>query len=338
VEPIIADAISVITLDGGLQPIVPAGTPVPSDRIEVGALRVDRHGQRIIELPFCSGDEDKLIGVLRISAADSAGFAKGERVTVSCRLTAEKLLVAEATVAGIAKGAEFMNPLANRPLSEAEQSMLRARQHFNESAASNKGRPSVSAVENYAEAAKDAGEWRIAAEMLEAAERLDPSRNHSNSIDYCWSNAGRRDLSAAWSQIAYDRNPLATTAFNLSLARHTAGETVEFVRLCREALRREPRHLPTLNMLGRHLMDSGEPEGRSLLLRCVEIGTRLMDENEASKDDIHRLRGAAQALGLSDVVKRAAGNLARLELPLARPFDNENLVAGDSTPKIQGGA
>lgn len=331
VEPIVADTISVITLDGGLEPVVPGGTPVPSDRIALNTLHVDREGQLIVDLPFCSGDEDKLIGVIRVNAADRSGFARGEKIAITCYISEEKLLRAEATVAGVARTAEFMNPLANRPLSAAEQSMLRARQAFNKSAARNKGRPSVSAVENYAGAAQAAGEWRIAAEMFEAAERLDPARDRSTIISYCWERAGRKDLSGAWSRRAYERRPGATTAFNLALDRRRVRDDSEFLRLSREALRHNPNHLATLDMLGRHLIENGDrEEGRRLLKRCIERSLDLIDRDEADLDDVGRLQGAARALGSKNALARAEKARGRLEPTFERPYEPGNLARGET--------
>ncbi|MGG7566795.1 Hsp70 family protein [Rhodovulum sp. DZ06] len=336
ITPILADAISVITLDGSLQPIVPAGTPAPSDRIEVDALYIERDGQMALELPFCSGAEDKLVGVLHIRAPERTGFRAGERINVACSLTADKLLNIEVTAGSARRSAEFMNPLSNRPLSAAEQSVLRARQHFNQSAAANRGRPSASAVENYAEAAAAAGDWRVAAEMFEALERLSPGDDHATKITYFWSRAGREALAAAWARTAYERNPGATTAFNLALDMSRAGDVSACERLSREALEQDPGHLATLDWFGRRLFERGDPEGRGMLERCVAICRRLIGAGQADLDDAGRMLQAARALGDEEAVQLARRTVRALQPPLARPYDESNLAAGTGETKRGG--
>jgi molecular chaperone DnaK (HSP70) len=330
IRPIVSEPLSIITAGGAHHVFVEPGTPVPSPEIVVeNALRVQRAGQRVVQLPVCSGTSDKLIGVLEVEAPSAQGFPAGESVELRCTIGADKRLQASARIGDQERSFSLLNPLANKELTQEERAMLRAQQRFAESALQNDGRPSTDVVLDYARAAQAAEAWQTAAELFEAAERLDRRLNLANTICFCWERADRESLALDWARIAYERRPSATSAFNLAVSYRNKGLASEAPALMEEALDHDPDHMPTLAAHGIDLDRKGDPRGRDLLERCVGLGTRLMDAGVADEDDLSRLLRAAEYLGRATTAKSARTRLQALKRGAPQPWSEENLARGE---------
>jgi tetratricopeptide (TPR) repeat protein len=284
-------------------------------------LRIDRSGQTTVELPICVGTESKLLGLLRIQAASAKGFTVGEEVLVEATINHDKLLELKASVAGRVIQTGLMNPLANRELTPAETRMLEAKQQFNQSLLSSRGKPSKEAVAQYARAALEAEAFELAAEMFMASERIDPSENHATSICYCLSKAGRYERSRDWGRKAYERKPDAIAAYNLSCG--VSGDERE--KLLREAIGLNPGFAYALLALGRILRDRSDPHGRKHLERAVGILQKDLLNHSIDRDHCRTLVDAASEIGEVDLAEMAQ---ARLDSMLnSSVYDEENLAS-----------
>ena len=186
-------------------------------------------------------------------------------------------------------------------MTEEVMAMLKAKQAFNRSVLKGNGRPSANDTLAYSRAAKNAGHWRLAAEMLEAVERLDPDADYASNICYYYSKDGDQKNSQKWAAIAYDRKPDSVTAYNLALYKRD-GDTTKYEQLMDECLEHDPYYSAALTQYGRYLMEKGESLGVEYLQQAfnifkdkMEIGH--MDDN----DDINRFKSVAKLLGKSEV-------------------------------------
>ena len=328
IRPITSEDIYVITSNGGKDLVLAAGSPVPSADINVTEFVVDRESQDLIELPFCVGSKDKLLGVVTLEPPTSAGFKAGSRVRVSCKITADKLLTIRANVVGgRASATSILNPLANHELSDTDRVMLQAEQSLNRAILKGGGRPSAPAALSYAIAARNAGQWRKAAEMFEAVEQLDQGSDHASTIDYCYAMAKDYKRSSKWSQIAYQRSPTALTAYNHALSMLRDGNTTQFARLMEESLRHDSNYTPTLTVYGHHLIDKNDSRGIEYVTRAFEHLFRQLRAASLDDGDHPRLRRCARTLGKAKVIEE----LDRLPVDSGEPssaYSEENLVSG----------
>jgi hypothetical protein len=209
--------------------------------------------------------------------------------------------------------------------------MLKAKQAFNKSVLEGGGRPTAGAALVYARAAKKAENWRLAAEMLQAVERLDPGADHSTDICYCYAMDGDKKSSGKWSAIAYERKPSAITAYNHAVDKLRDNNLADYESLMQECLEHDPNYTAALVSYGDHLMEKGEALGAEYLQRAFDIFKEEMAEGCLEKSDISRFSQAAKSLGKKDVLpliekfrkeKQAKKN--------ARAFRDENLVGGAS--------
>lgn len=306
VRPITSEDLFVITRNAGLERILPAGTPVPSPDIAVTELQVDSERQQRIELPFCVSDRDKLLGIISVRPPRNPGyFRKGEIVRLSCSITREKLLKVRIRVGNQSLLARFLNPLANRELTTDTRQLLEARQALNEAILAGHGRPTVAAVFTYANAAESAGRWREAAEMFEAVERLDPSRDLANKIDYDYWMAGDYRKAAHWAEKAHERNPSAVTATNLAISRRQSGDLTGFESLMEEALELDDTSNFVLTQYGHYLLEKGDPKGLPLIERAFDQLSQELDESGAlTAADAAHMKKVARTLGRHDILPK----------------------------------
>lgn len=328
IKPITSETIYVLTEGEKLEPVVKASSVVPSEGRLEEELQVIRNGQKIIDLPFYSGSANKLIGMMQLKAPrGNPGFQQGERVNIQWSISKEKILFVVAEVNGLKETAAFQSPLANEELTEEVLSMLKAKKAFNKSVLDGHGRPTANVTLAYATAAKRAGNWRLAAEMLEVVERLDQEADHSTNICYCYSMDGDNKSSYKWSEIAYVRKPSAITAYNHALDKWRNQNMPAYEQLMQECLKHDSKYTSALVSYGEYLMEKGDPLGIDYLQRAFDIFKGEMKNDELDSSDIPRFRQTAKALGKEEILS-AIGNFQTniQSRKKVRAFSNENLV------------
>jgi len=330
IRPITSETIYVLTEGEALEPIIRAGALVPSVGLLEDELEVIRDGQKTIDLPFFSGSVNKPIGLLQIKAPrGNSGFKRGEKLKIKWSVSKEKILHVLAEVDSIRQAAEFQNPLANEEMTKEVLAMLKAKQAFNQSVLEGSGRPSANVTLAYANAAQNAENWRLAAEMLEAVERLDSHADHSTGICFCYSRDGDQKSSQKWAEIAYKRKPSAVTAYNLALDERRESNITKYEQLMQECLEYDPDFSSALINYGRYLMNDGEALGVAYLQRAFDVFNDEMEAGYLDDADITKFRIVAKELGKEGV-------LSSLDTPqekkkTSRGFINENLI-GKSRP------
>ena len=330
VQPITSEPIFVVTRGGGLRELIPASTPVPTSDFLLSELSIQRDGQERIELPICVSSPDKLLGVVAVNPGPGQRFEAGMAVRIGCGINREKMLRIHGTVGRQKFTARLLNPRANQALNRTEIELLQARQALNESILAGGGRPSVAAVLMCAYAAAKGHSHRLAAEMFEAAERLDPVRDFATNICYHYDLAGEERRSARWAERSYERKKTAVAAFNLALTRKQQGNERRFVELMEEALSLDPEEEAALECYGHHLVRHGDPRGMALVTRGFELLWQRFDAGVLPREDYPRLTRAADTLGRTDVLD-AVAERRKAEADETVPFDDNVLVDSDPT-------
>jgi hypothetical protein len=334
IRPITPESIFIITKGGNHDVIIPASSVVPTDKDHSITLEVPKARQKIIELPICVGNENKLLGVVKISSPSSVGFNVGEYVNVSASITHEKLLEIKVDVSGISVKSALMNPLANRPLSDQEKKVLEAKQAFNKALLEYGSKPPVSVVIAYAEASQKAGDFETAADMYYAAQRLDPTLSHETEICYCYSVAGKKIKSEEWGQKAYERQPNAVSAYNLAVAK-TGDDKVELLKEC---LKHDPYFVPALNVLGTIYVKNGNTLGNAYLRECINLlkpSISVSGNPTQIKQNLNIIINASNLLNDVDNLKWAERQLLLLDNISDRnknePYNDANLIKSKSS-------
>ena len=141
IQPITSEPIVIVTQNGGLRTLLPAGTPIPCETVSCSDFSVSRPGQLSIEIPVCVSSERKLLSLIEVESPDEEGFDLDTAVTISCEFTEDKVLMVSATVGERLAVSVVANPFANRELTTEERSVLEAERSANMSAARSGGVP-----------------------------------------------------------------------------------------------------------------------------------------------------------------------------------------------------
>jgi molecular chaperone DnaK len=328
IAPITSEAISVLTKGGGMETLIPASTPVPSEAPFVIQLSIPEGGQKQLDVPICSGARDRLVGIVTVKPIGPSGFKRGDVVTVTGQLSKEKLLDVTVTVAEQTARAEILNPLSNAATSPSELAMLKVRQKFNESMLRNNGRPSADVVKAYSKAAADAGEHELAADLLVSLERITPGSDHATSICYHYSMAGRDKASHDWAGIAYERRPTALNAYNLACGERDKGVREKYLK---QALEHDPEYTSAAAMLAGMVEGRKPDEAKKLRQMIVRVLEGELRSSDTSMQELRQLRDAARQIGKSSVDEKAKSEIERRVHALAERdaiLREENLAQG----------
>lgn len=326
IQPITSEPVLALVRGGAFETILPASTPLPSQVNINDELIVDNEGQKRIEIPICVSTADKLLGVIVIDSPDREGFQRGTEILLSASISRDKLIQVEARIGDRVAKTAMLNPMANRPLSEIEARLLKAKQTFNEVLLKHGPRPPAAKVIAYANAAESAGDHQLAAEMFQKAEQLDPTRNFAVSITFNYARAGKHQLKEFWARKAYEREPSAAAAYNLAINVERSDEKES---LLREALRYEPDYHSALLALGRLLLRSGDPEGTELLERSARKLSKGLYAHNIDEGDCRVLASISRELGQTDVAQEAEARAKTLapKRPTSAAYSEDNLAA-----------
>ena len=302
IRPITSEPIYVLTRNDNREMVIDAGSPVPSPTT-ITTVTVEQDHQAHVELPFCVGGRDKILAVVTFPPPVPPGyFEAGQTVRISCHISRDKLLAVKVHVGDTALASNVLNPLANSELLPRGRRLLRARQALNASILAGKGRPTPKAVLTYAHAAQETGLWREAAEMYEAAQRLDPESDHAVSIAYNYWQCRDFRRSGEWSLNAHQRAPSCVTAYNCALDKRRSGETAAYARLMEESLRLDPSYVPALTVHGHALHDSGDPGGLEYVAIALDVLKEQLASGVISESGCVLLEWNAKTLGKRQIV------------------------------------
>ena len=323
IKPIVSESIFIVTTNQVLETIIPASTEVPIPHPFHKQLIVTQEYQDVIDLPICVGSTNKLLGILTIEAEEDY-FKQGSLIDVYATINHEKLLNIEAIVDGKSAEISILNPLANNSLTKVEESMLRAKQKFNQALLDYNGRPPVHIAEEYADACSKAGAYELAADLYIAIERLDPDSDHATNICYNYDRAGKTKKSKEWTEIAYKRNPSAINAYNLS-CEYYGEEKEKYLRL---ALEHDPDYTSALLTLGKILKVRGDSEGDVLLQSAL---IQLQDDLYSSTPTIRKCEDLIQVCntleGYEELKSSATDIKKRIITTNKELYSLENLVS-----------
>ncbi|MBL0282155.1 MAG: hypothetical protein IPQ11_17715 [Bacteroidetes bacterium] len=149
-----------------------------------------------------------------------------------------------------------------------------------------------------------------AAETFENIQQLDPNRRYETSICYHYAEAGRKKLSDNWAEIAYQKSPTSTNAYNLALTKSLQGKTDEYKKLMEEAVTLGSD--AAMLTYGEYLLSKEKEKAEELIQKAFDKWFKEFEENKLSKNDFSRLIRAAKQLGkiqIAEKVQKAKDNL-----------------------------
>lgn len=336
IQPITSEPIMLITKDGfreTVEPIVEAGTVIPSDVTVVDNLSPQNEGQEVIELPICVGSKNKILYNIKLFSPEKGGFSLSTKVKMEIEINADKMLLIRATAGNKNVMVEPLSPFANKELSTEEIIKYKAERDFNLECERNGGEPSLSSLQRLYNAYNKIGFDFKAAETLEQIEELYPGKGDLNNIGLHYSNAGKKEKAIYYYEKKMHESPSATTAFNIAME-YKYEDKKKYREYLEKAQELNPNHNPSAYCLGQEFIEEGENEkGEKLLQEAFDRWQKKFDSNSMNPWEYSWFSSCAEALGKHDFAQHILDSEPKEYFE--RIYKSENLSQFKSESGIQ---
>ena len=308
IKPIVSEPIFIILQNEIKKIVVYEGTEIPCKEILIEDLRPQRNDQTEIEIPICVSSKEKILTILKLK--NEKGFSTTDKITLKCDISHDKLITFRAFIQNLEISTEPLNPFANSALSTediAEKQLLKL---LYKATKENGGKPPLDKLKALSQFYVKTERHLKAAETFENVQQLDPNRRYETSICYHYAEAGRKKLSDNWAEIAYQKNPTSTNAYNLALTKSLQGKTDEYKKLMEEAVTLGSD--AAMLTYGEYLLINEKEKAEELIQKAFDKWFKEFEENKLSKNDFSRLIRAAKQLGkiqIAEKVQKAKDNL-----------------------------
>lgn len=303
IQPITSEPIMLITRDGYremIDSIVEAGTVIPSDIKIIENLTPQKEGQKVIELPICVGNKNKLLYNIKLFNDDKGGFSKNTSIKLEIEINADKMLLIRASAGSIKIMVEPLSPFANKEMTTEERIKYKAERDFNLECERNGGEPSLSALQSLHKAYQKIGMDLKAAETLEQIEEMFPGKGNLNNIGLHYSNAGKKEKAIMFYEKAMEKSPSSTTAFNIAM-QYKYTDKNKYKKYLEKAQETNPQHNPSAYSLGQEYIRLGKKqEGEKLLQDAFDRWKQKFESNRMDQWDYSWFSSCARALGKYD--------------------------------------
>lgn len=317
IQPITSEPILLITKDAGreiIEPIIEAGTVIPSQVKVIENLTPQRDGQETIEMPICVGSKNKMLYNIKMYNPEGKGFNISEKIKLEIEINSDKMLIIRASTKHKQVMVEPLSPFANKELNTEERIKYKAERDFNLECEKNGGSPTLDSLQKLHKAYEMIGLHFKAAETLETIEEMFPGKGNLNNIGLHYSNAGKKEKAISFYERAMTTMPTATTAFNIAMQYQYSNRDKYFEYL-NKAHSLSPTDNPSSYLLGKELMEQGKKEeGKKLLEAAFERWQKKFEVNQMEKWDYSWFASCAKALGKHDYAKHIEESEPRVTL------------------------
>ncbi len=308
IKPIVSEPIFIILQNEVKKIVVYEGTEIPCKEILIEDLRPQRNDQMEIEIPICVSTKDKILTILKLKS--EKGFSTTDKITLKCDISHDKQITFRAFIQNLEISTEPLNPFANSALSTEDIAEKKLLKLLYKATKENGGKPPLDKLKALSQFYVKTERHLKAAETFENIQQLDPNRRYETSICYHYAEAGRKKLSDNWAEIAYQKSPTGTNAYNLALTKSLQGKTDEYKKLMEEAVTLESD--AAMLTYGEYLLNKEKEKAEELIQKAFDKWFKEFEENKLSKNDFSRLIRAAKQLGkiqIAEQVQKAKDNL-----------------------------
>lgn len=306
IQPITSEPIMLISVKDGrevVEPIIEAGTIIPSDVVTVNNLAPQRQGQQIIEMPICVGGKNKILYNILIHSDLDSGFSLNDKIRLDFEINADKMLICRASAGEKRIMVEPLSPFSNRELTSEERIKLKAEKEFNIACTDNGGYPTLQSLVKLHKIYDSLELDLQAAETLELINELFPGKARLNNIGVHYSKAGKKEKAVDFYRKSLAEAPSSTTALNLALE-HQFTDRLVFEEFLEKAFQLNPSDNVTLYLKGKNLIEKGKTkEGHALQQKAYDSWKNSFDNNTMNKWDYSWFASCATALGNSDMAR-----------------------------------
>lgn len=331
IKPIVSEPVFIILQNEVRKTVVYEGTEIPCKEILIEDLRPQRNDQKEIEIPICVSTKDKILTILKLKS--EKGFNTTDKITLKCNISHDKLITFRAFIQNLEISTEPLNPFANSALSTediAEKQLLKL---LYKATKENGGKPPLDKLKALSQFYVKTERHLKAAETFENIQQLDPNRRYETSICYHYAEAGRKKLSDNWAEIAYQKSPTSTNAYNLALTKSLQGKTDEYKKLMEEAVNMGSD--AAMLTYGEYLLSKDKDRAEELIQRAFDIWYKEFQANQLSKNNFSRLIRAAKQLGKIQIAEQVQKAKEKLKDEKGISWYNPDNTATDGREQLE---
>jgi len=220
IQPITSEPVMLLTKTSAgetAEPIIEAGTMIPSQIKVLDNLSPQRDGQEVVEMPVCVGSVRKMLYNIKLFAPDPGGFKISDKIKLELEINADKVLLIRASSKGVNVMVEPLSPFSNSEMTTEQRARFKAERDFNLEVAKNGGQPTSNSLKHLAKVYSDIGLSFKAAETLEMLHEMYPGKTSLNNIAVQYSDAGKKEKAVRFYEESMRKSPDSTVAFNLAM-------------------------------------------------------------------------------------------------------------------------
>ena len=298
IEPITSEPIILITNENGreyMKTLLKAGTTIPCETIVIEDLKPQTKNQKIIELPLCIGNKEKILQNIKIESEN--GFGLDSKIRLEIHITADKMLVVKANIDGKEIDIEPLNPFTNQEMTLKERKKFEADREYNRAVASNGGEPTFESLLKLYQAYNSLDFYLEVAELLEELhEKYDYST--LNNVGVAYDRAGEEAKALNIYLRAMEENPSSVTAHNIAIS-YKYRDRKLYQEWLEKSLELNPTDSSLLYELGVLLDRKGDSRGLEMVRKAFNA---LKYKYEQGYGNIYTLKSYAEYLEEYDYV------------------------------------
>jgi molecular chaperone DnaK len=230
------------------------------------------------------------------------GFLTTDNIRLECDISHDKLIHFRAYIKDLKVLVEPLNPFSNDALSVEDIAEKKLMKVLNQATKNNGGKPPVKLLEELAKFYVRLEKHLKAAEMFETIQMLEPFSRYETSICYHYSCAGKNKLSDKWAEIAYNKNPNGTNAYNLALVKEQERDTETYQKLMEEAVNKDCE--ASYLAYGEFLLVKDNDRAKQLFQKGFDIWYRQFQSGTLHKNSYSRLIKAARQVGELEIAEK----------------------------------
>ncbi|MBE7688367.1 hypothetical protein F6A46_08985 [Tenacibaculum finnmarkense genomovar ulcerans] len=326
-----------ITKDGYkdiVEPIVEAGTVIPSDIKIIDNLRPQKEGQKVIELPICVGNKNKLLFNIKLFNPNDEGFSLTTPVKLALEINADKMLLIRASSGDKVIMVEPLSPFSNKEMTTEQRIKFKAERDFNLECERNGGEPTLSALQTLHKVYQKIKLEFKAAETLEQIEEMFPGKGNLNNIGLHYSNAGKKEKAISFYEKAMQESPCSTTAFNIAM-QFKYKDAKKYKEYVEKAHNIDPTDNTVAYNLGQEYIKKGKKEkGEKLIQGAFDNWKKKFEtKNNLQSWEYSWFSSCARALGKKDYAIHIEESKPK-EI-LNKMYNSENLTQVKQNNELQ---
>ena len=258
VKPITSEPLMVITREGP-QVILEAGTEIPFPPAAVDKLTTRGAPTKVIEIPICVSNPDKILFNLKMKLSDSAEFPPHTPIDITVEMGVDKILKVCASCMDQTCDVTAFNPFTNSSLTPEEKEVVAAQRAAYNSVSKGHG-PDLNCLEKLAVAYEKAGKKLLAAETLvDICEK--GGTVGENRIGILYAESGNKTQAMEWYRKAiakWPNNPWPMS--NLAIELMNIGKNDEALEWFQRSLSVDPANYYTLYNMALIEEEEGDSE------------------------------------------------------------------------------